>query len=67
VPVPNSCVAACTTIVPSAVSRASAVAGIRFAGYVAVDIPKPTSVSPSRMDRGARVRRDQPNRSAPRA
>ncbi len=67
IPVPRSCVALATSIVPSApiVTRASA--GARIAGYVAVATPHPISSSPARIERGACVRVLQPNASAPRS
>lgn len=60
-----SCVPDATSAVPSGRMRARADASLRFAGYVAAAIPRPISVSPSRIVRGAPVRRDQPKRCAP--
>ena len=51
---------------PLASIRAMAEAALRLTGYVAVAIPRPTSMLPSRIERGAGVRRDHWKRSAPR-
>lgn len=65
VPVPMSCVPASTSTVPPGCRRASAVAGLRWAGYTEVAMPHPISVWPSRSVPGRTGRRAQPNRSAP--
>ena len=65
VPVPRSWVPDATIALPSGRMRASAAASLRFAGYVALAMPRPISVLPSRIERGVAARRDQPKRCAP--
>jgi hypothetical protein len=54
-----------TTALPSGSIRAAAVAGLRCVGYTAVAIPRPMRYRPSRIERGALVRRFQSNAAAP--
>ena len=57
-------VALATTRLPSMFITALAVAGCCMASQTPVAMPQPTSWLPSRMERGAMLRRSQPNRSA---
>jgi hypothetical protein len=69
VPVPNSWVAVCTMVLPSAYMCALArwVCMNSATGYPADAIPVPISQLPSRSDRGRGSRPAQPNRAAPRS
>ena len=65
VPVPRSMVPLSTCADPSGSTRATAWAGEKFAGYIAVAIPIPTSKPPRVCDRGNEERFSHPNFRAP--
>jgi hypothetical protein len=65
VPVPMSEQAQDTSAWPLAESTMRTVIGICMASHTPVAMPKPTSSPPSRMERGAPLRRSQPNAFAP--
>ena len=58
-------VAVATSSVPSACNSAVAFVVCMEASQAPMAKPQPTSSCPSRLDRGAGVRLNQPNRSAP--
>jgi hypothetical protein len=65
VPVPMSEVALDTVREPSTLSTARALAFCCMASHTPVATPQPISWCPSRIERGAALRRDHPKRSAP--